>query len=105
MKFRPLHDRVLIKRVPSPDKTSGGLYIPDRAKEVPTIAEVLAVGSGKTLANGQTVAPNVKVGDLVLVGKYAGTEVELDGEKFTLVREEEFQGIVEDYAVASQQTS
>ena len=93
MKFRPLHDRVLIKVLDSEEKTAGGIIIPDTAKEKPQEAEVVAVGPGR-LDDGNRVAPEVKKGDKVLIGKYSGTEVKLNGEEHLILREEEVLAIV-----------
>jgi len=95
MKFRPLHDRILLKRRASEEKTAGGIIIPDSAKEKPLEGEVIAVGPGRVNREGQLQALEVKAGDLVLFGKYAGTEVKLDGEDFLLVREDDVIGIIE----------
>ncbi|MCB9638738.1 MAG: co-chaperone GroES [Myxococcales bacterium] len=95
MKFRPLNDRILLKRRASEEKTAGGIIIPDSAKEKPLEGEVMAVGPGRVNREGQVQALEVKVGDLVLFGKYAGTEVKLDGEEYLLVREDDVIGIVE----------
>ncbi len=89
MKFRPLQDRLLVRRVAEADSARGGIIIPDAAKEKPQEGEVLAVGAGRVLENGTTLALDVKVGDRVLFGKYAGTEVKLDGEEVVIVREDE----------------
>jgi chaperonin GroES len=94
--IRPLHDRVIVRRIDATDnKTSGGLFIPDSAKEKPQEGEVVAVGKGKLLENGSRVEPDVKAGDRVLFGKYSGTEVKLDGEELLIMREDEILGIVE----------
>jgi len=94
--IRPLHDRVIVRRIDTNEaKTSGGLYIPDSAKEKPQEGEVVAVGKGKLLENGSRVEPDVKAGDRVLFGKYSGTEVKLDGEELLIMREDEILGIIE----------
>jgi chaperonin GroES len=94
--IRPLHDRVIVRRIDANEvKTSGGLYIPDSAKEKPQEGEVVAVGKGKLLENGTRVEPDVKAGDRVLFGKYSGTEVKLDGEELLIMREDEILGIIE----------
>ncbi|MBN2576821.1 MAG: co-chaperone GroES [Deltaproteobacteria bacterium] len=95
MKIRPLHDRILAKRLVQDAKTSGGLFIPDTAKEKPLEARVIAVGSGKILENGKTQALSVKVGDKVLIGKYSGSEVKLDGEEHIILREDDILAILE----------
>lgn len=87
MKFRPLYDRVLVKRVTSETKSAGGLIIPDTAKEKPQQGEILAVGPGKLSEQGERIAPDVKAGDKVLYGKYSGTEVTVDGETVLILRE------------------
>ncbi len=89
MAFRPLGDRVLIKRVEEEAKTSGGIIIPDTAKEKPQEGEVLAVGNGKVLENGTKLALTVKVGDKILFGKYTGTDIKIDGEEVLILREDE----------------
>ena len=94
MKFRPLHDRVLVRRLESVEKTKGGIIIPDSAKEKPTQAEVVAVGPGKLLDNGEIRPVSVKPGEKVLVGKYAGTEVKVDGEEILVMREDDIMAIV-----------
>jgi len=93
-KFRPLHDRILIKRVTSEEKTSGGIIIPDSAKEKPQEGEVIAVGNGKVLEEGKRVALEVKTGDRILFGKYSGNDIKLDGEEFIIIREEDVLGII-----------
>jgi chaperonin GroES len=94
--IRPLHDRVIIRRIEASEaKTAGGLYIPDSAKEKPQEGEVVAVGKGKLLENGSRVEPDVKEGDRVLFGKYAGSEVKLDGEELLIMREDEILGVIE----------
>ena len=95
MIIRPLHDRVLVKRLTAQDKTSGGLFIPDTAKEKPTEALVISVGKGKVLESGQTQALSVKAGDSVLIGKYSGSEVKLDGKDHIILREDDILGILE----------
>ncbi|PPD31806.1 MAG: co-chaperone GroES [Methylomonas sp.] len=94
MKIRPLHDRVVVKRVEEETKTAGGIVLPGSAAEKPSEGEVLAVGSGKALDNGQVRALEVKVGDKVLFGKYSGTEVKVDGEQYIVMREEDIMGIL-----------
>ena len=93
MTIRPLHDRILVKRVAEEEKTSGGLFIPDTAKEKPLQAMVISIGSGKILEDGKTVPPSVKVGDKVLIGKYTGSEVKLDGEDHIILREDDILAI------------
>jgi chaperonin GroES len=96
MKVKPLHDRVLIKRVDSNTQTKGGLYIPESAKEKPQEGRVLAVGAGKSVDGGDVVALQVKEGDRVLFGKYSGTEIKIDGDEHLIIREDDILGIVED---------
>lgn len=95
MKIRPLHDRVIIRRMEEERTTAGGIVIPDSATEKPIQGEVIAVGKGKILENGEVRALDVKVGDKVLYGKYAGNEVKLDGEELLVMREEDIMGVVE----------
>lgn len=95
MKIRPLHDRVIIKRMEEEEKTPGGILIPDTAKEKPIKGEVIAVGNGKALDNGEVRALDVKVGDKVLFGKYAGTEIKMDGEEVLVMREEDVVAVIE----------
>ncbi len=95
MKLKPLHDRVVLKRIEEEEVKKGGIIIPDTAKEKPQKAEVIAVGEGKILENGQKVPLTVKPGDMVLIGKYAGTEVKIDDEEFVIVREDEILAIIE----------
>ena len=95
MAIRPLHDRVLIKRVEEEQKTKGGIIIPDTAKEKPIEGEVIAVGNGKVLEDGKVRALDVKVGDRVLFGKYSGTEVKIDGEERLILREDDILGVLE----------
>ncbi|MGR8931970.1 MAG: co-chaperone GroES [Gammaproteobacteria bacterium] len=94
MKIRPLHDRVVVKRVEEETKTAGGIVLPGSAAEKPSEGEVLAVGPGKALDNGQVRALEVKVGDKVLFGKYSGTEVKVGGEQYIIMREEDIMGIL-----------
>lgn len=94
MNLMPLNDRVLVKRLESEDKTAGGLYIPDTAKEKPSKGEVIAAGPGKTDDSGKRVAMTVKTGDVVLFNKYAGTEVKLDGIEHLVMREDDILAII-----------
>ena len=94
MNIRPLGDRVVIKQLAAEEKTKSGLYLADSAKEKPQNAKVIALGTGKTDKDGKKVPFEVKVGDIVLISKYGGTEVKLDGEKFTLLREDDVLGII-----------
>lgn len=95
MKIKPLHDRVIVSRIEEQETTKGGIIIPDTAKEKPAEGKVTAVGDGKTLENGEKQALVVKVGDRVLFGKYAGTEITLDGEEQLIMREDDIIAIVE----------
>lgn len=95
MKVTPLYDRVLLKRVETKEEVRGGIIIPDSAKEKPLEAEIVAVGPGKRNDSGDVVALNVKVGDKVLVGKYAGTEIKLDDVEHIIMREDEILAVIE----------
>ena len=95
MKFRPLHDRVLVRRVEGEAKTAGGIIIPDTAKEKPQEGEVVAVGPGARDEAGKLVALDVKAGDRVLFGKWSGTEVKIDGEELIIMKESDIMGILE----------
>jgi len=95
MQIRPLHDRILAKRVQEEEKTAGGLFIPDTAKEKPLEAEVVAVGNGKVLDDGKLRPLEVKKGDKVLIGKYSGSEVKLDGEEHIILREDDILAVIE----------
>lgn len=95
MNLRPLHDRIVVQRVPEESKTSGGLFIPDSAKEKPARGKVVAVGAGKRDADGKRIELDVKKGDEVLFGKYAGTELKLEGEEHIVLREEEVLAVIE----------
>ena len=93
MKFRPLHDRVLIKVLDSEEKTSGGIIIPDTAKEKPQEGEVVAVGPGAKNEQGKVAPMDVKIGDIVLFGKWSGTEVKIDGKEYSIMKESDIMGI------------
>ena len=95
MKFRPLHDRILVKRLDKEETTTGGIIIPDTAKEKPQEAEVIAVGNGKRLEDGTAQPLDVKTGDRILFGKYAGSEIKIDGEEHLILREDEILGVLE----------
>jgi len=95
MKIRPLHDRVVVRRMEEERTSAGGIVIPDSATEKPIQGEVIAVGNGKILDSGETRPLDVKVGDRVLFGKYSGTEIKLDGEDFLVMREEDIMGVIE----------
>jgi chaperonin GroES len=94
-KIRPLQDRILVRRLTNEEKTKGGIIIPDTAKEKPQEGEVIAVGNGKILDNGTKVTLDVKVGDKILFSKYAGSEVKIEGEEYTIMREEDVLGIIQ----------
>ncbi len=95
MKIRPLHDRVIVKRIEEEEKTKGGIIIPDTAKEKPSEGKVVAVGNGKLLENGQLQPLEVKKGDKILFGKYAGTDIKIEGEEHLIMREDDIIAIVE----------
>ncbi|HEY4041153.1 MAG TPA: co-chaperone GroES [Rhodopila sp.] len=95
MSFRPLHDRVVVRRLTAEEKTSGGIIIPDTAKEKPMEGEVIAVGPGARNETGQLVALDVKAGDRILFGKWSGTEVKLDGEELLIMKESDIMGIID----------
>lgn len=95
MKFRPLHDRVVVKRIEEDTKTAGGIIIPDTAKEKPQQGEVVAVGPGARDENGKVNALDVKVGDRVLFGKWSGTEVKIDGQDLLIMKESDILGVLE----------
>jgi chaperonin GroES len=94
MAFKPLHDRVLVRRIEGEDKTKGGLIIPDTAKEKPAEGEVIAVGEGARKDSGELIAPGVNVGDRVLFGKWSGTEVTLEGKELLIMKEGDIMGII-----------
>jgi chaperonin GroES len=94
MKVRPLHDRLLVRRIEDKEKARGGIIIPDTAKEKPMEGRVLAVGNGRVLESGKKLALDVKVGDRILFGKYSGNEIEVDGEEVLIVREDEVLAIM-----------
>ncbi len=95
MKIRPLHDRVIVKRVEEEKKTASGIIIPDSATEKPIRGEVIAIGKGKILDNGEVRPLDLKVGDTVLFGKYSGTEVKIEGDEVLVMREEDIMGVIE----------
>lgn len=95
MTFRPLHDRILVRRLDSEEKTKGGIIIPDTAKEKPQEGEVIAVGPGARNEQGQIVALDVKVGDRILFGKWSGTEIKIDGEDLLIMKESDVMGVIE----------
>jgi len=98
MKIRPLHDRVVVKRIEEKETVQGGIIIPDTAKEKPQEGEVVAVGQGKRMEDGKLIALDVKAGDRILFGKYSGSEIKLEGEEFLIIREDEILGVIEDTA-------
>ena len=91
---RPLHDRLLVKRIEEEETVKGGIIIPDTAKEKPQEGEVIAVGNGKTLDNGTKVKLDVKAGDKILFGKYSGTDIKIDGEEYMILREDEVLAVI-----------
>ena len=99
MKFRPLHDRVVVRRIEEETKTAGGIIIPDTAKEKPMQGEVIAVGPGGRDEKGQLTPIGVKLGDRVLFGKWSGTEVKIDGEELVIMKECDIMGVIEDAGV------
>ena len=94
MKVRPLHDRLLVRRIEEKETVKGGIIIPDTAKEKPQEGEVIAVGNGKILDNGQKLALDVKAGDKILFGKYSGTDIKIDGEEYLILREDEVLAVI-----------
>ncbi len=94
MNLRPLHDRILVRRLEEQETMRGGIIIPDSAKEKPQQAEVVAVGSGKMLDDGQRVAPDVKAGDRILFGKYSGSDIRIEGQEYLILREDEILGVL-----------
>jgi chaperonin GroES len=94
MKLKPLHDRILVERIEEEEQIRGGIVIPDTAKEKPQEGKVIAVGSGKTLDNGQKVAMSLKKGDRILFGKYSGTEVTIDDQEYLIMREDDALGVL-----------
>jgi chaperonin GroES len=101
MNFRPLHDRILIKRIEEKEAVKGGIIIPDTAKEKPQEGEVIAVGNGKMSADGKVVPLDVKAGDRILFGKYSGSEIKMDDEEYLILKEEEVLGVVEGKAATA----
>jgi len=95
MKFRPLHDRVVVRRIESEEKTAGGIIIPDTAKEKPMEGEVIAVGPGARNEKGELVALDVKTGDRILFGKWSGSEVKIDGQDLLIMKESDIMGVIE----------
>ena len=105
MKFRPLHDRVVVKRVEAEEKTKGGIIIPDTAKEKPQEGEVVAVGPGGRDESGKLVPMDVKVGDRILFGKWSGTEIKLDGQDLLIMKESDVMGVVEGAAAPARKAA
>ena len=101
MKFNPLHDRILVKRIEEKEAVKGGIIIPDSAKEKPQEGEVVAVGNGKKTEDGKIIPLDVKAGDRILLGKYSGTEIKIDNEEYLILKEEEVLGVVEGKAVTA----
>ena len=95
MKIKPLHDRVLAKRIEEEEKSSGGIIIPDTAKEKPMQAKVISVGKGKVTEDGKVLPMEVRAGDKILISKYAGTEIQIEGEEHIILREDEILGVIE----------
>jgi chaperonin GroES len=95
MDIRPLHDRIVVKRLEQQEAMQGGLYIPDSAKEKPQEGQVVAVGNGKKTEDGKVIALDVKVGDRILFGKYSGSDIKLDGEEYMIMREDEVLAVLE----------
>ena len=101
LKFRPLHDRVVVRRIEAEAKSAGGIIIPDTAQEKPQEGEVIAVGDGKRNDDGERIPLDVQAGDRVLFGKYSGSEIKVDGEEYLIMREDEILGIIERAGAAS----
>ncbi len=95
MNIRPLHDRIIVERVEEATQTASGIYIPDSAKEKPQEGKIIAVGKGKVTEDGKVLGMDVKVGDSVLFGKYAGTDVKIDGNEYLMMREDDILGVIE----------
>ena len=105
MKFRPLHDRVVIRRIEEESKTAGGIFIPDTAKEKPMEGEIIAVGPGARDEKGTLVPLDVKKGDHILLGKWSGSEIKLDGEDLLIMKESDIMGVLDDTAVAKKKAA
>ena len=105
MKFRPLHDRVVVRRLEGDQKTAGGIIIPDTAKEKPSEGEIIAVGAGARDESGKVVPLDVKTGDRVLFGKWSGTEVKIDGEDLLIMKESDIMGVIEGVAKSSKKAA
>jgi chaperonin GroES len=105
MKFRPLHDRVVVRRITAEEKTRGGIIIPDTAQEKPMEGEVIAAGPGSRNEAGQVVPLDVKAGDRILFGKWSGTEVKLDGQELLIMKESDIMGVVEGHSESTQKAA
>ena len=105
MKFRPLHDRVVVRRIDAEDKTKGGIIIPDSAKEKPQEGEIIAVGSGARDESGKLIPIDLKVGDTVLFGKWSGTEVKIDGQDLLIMKESDIMGVIEGGSAAKKKAA
>ena len=105
MNFRPLHDRVLVRRIEADEKTAGGIIIPDSAKEKPSEGEIVAVGSGARAEDGTITPLDVKAGDRILFGKWSGTEIKLDGVEYLIMKESDIMGILEGSAAAAKKAA
>ncbi len=105
MKFRPLHDRIVVRRIDAEEKTKGGIIIPDTAKEKPQEGEVLAVGPGARDESGKLVPLDVKVGDRILFGKWSGNEIKLDGEELLIMKESDVMGVIEGAATPAKKAA
>ncbi|MFO1184360.1 MAG: co-chaperone GroES [Bauldia sp.] len=104
-KFRPLHDRVVVRRVESEERTAGGIIIPDTAKEKPQEGEVISVGPGARDENGKLVPMELKAGDRILFGKWSGTEVKLDGQEYLIMKESDVMGVIEGHAASGKKAA
>ena len=105
MKFRPLHDRVVVRRIEQQEKTAGGIIIPDTAKEKPMEGEVIAVGPGGRDENGKLIPIDLKAGDRILFGKWSGTEVKIDGEELLIMKESDVMGVIEGTAAGKKKAA
>jgi chaperonin GroES len=105
MKFRPLHDRVVVKRIDAEEKTAGGIIVPDTAKEKPSQGEIVAVGPGGRDESGKLTPMDLKVGDTVLFGKWSGTEVKIDGEDLLIMKESDVMGVIEGGAASKKKAA
>jgi chaperonin GroES len=105
MQFRPLHDRVVVRRIDAEEKTKGGIIIPDTAKEKPQEGEVIAVGPGARDENGKVQTLDVKAGDRILFGKWSGTEVKIDGEELLIMKESDIMGVIEQSGAAAKKAA